>query len=212
MIAQLVGTVTEVRDDRVILAVGGIGYEVLVPAGLINEMHKRLNVPETRLYTLQYLEGNAGMGNMVPRLIGFISPADKEFFELFTSVDGIGNRKALRALAAAPGEIARAVENRDTARLSELPEIGKRTAEKIVAALNGKLGKFAFPGAKAGAPAAPRTALPQFAADALEVLVQLGERPGDGEEMIGRALQAKPELKKTEDLLAEVYRLRAGRR
>jgi Holliday junction DNA helicase RuvA len=211
MIAQLVGTITEVLEDRVLLAVGGVGYEVLVPAGLINDMLKRLNLPETRLYTLQYLEGSAGMGNLVPRLIGFVSPADKEFFELFTSVDGIGNRKALRAMAAPPGEIARAVEARDTARLSELPEIGKRTAEKIIAALNGKLGKFAFPGAGAAAGAA-RPALPQFAADALEVLVQLGERPGDAQEMIGRALKAKPNLSKTEDLLADVYRMRAGRR
>src|SRR5262245_65553114 len=94
-------------------------------------------------HTLMYLQGDGSGGNIEPRLIGFLRPADKKFFEKFITVKGIGPRKALKALALPVGEIAQAIESKDARFLTQLPEIGKRTAEQIVAELSGKVQDFA---------------------------------------------------------------------
>lgn len=214
MITQLTGTVTELLEDRVTVTVGGIGYEVLIPLGSRPALAPRLNVPETVLYTIQYLEGTPGKGNLTPRLVGFVSKTEREFFELFTTVDGIGTRKALKALSAPVGEIAMAIERKDAGRLAELPEIGKRTAEKIVAALNGKLERFAWPDGGSAPPerGKAREPLPRFKADALDVLLQLGEKPSEAEDLIARAAKARPEIDTADALLKEVYKIKAGRK
>jgi Holliday junction DNA helicase RuvA len=223
MISQITGTVTQVLEDRVLLTVGGIGYEVLIPPVSRPALAARLNAAEpTTLFTLHYIEGTPGKGNLTPRLVGFVSTTDREFFDLFTTVDGIGVRKALRAMSVPVSQIAVAVERRNAAGLSELPEIGKRTAEKIVAALNGKMERFAHgdglptrPGGGAPGRGAARPAFDmsvRFKADALEVLLQLGEKPADAEDLIDRACSARPEISRTEDLLAEVYRIKSARK
>src|SRR5947208_8697397 len=96
-------------------------------------------------HTIMYLQGDASGGNIEPRLIGFLQRSDKKFFEKFITVKGIGPKKALKALALPAGEIAQAIESRDTRFLVGLPQIGKRMAEQIVAELAGKATKFATP-------------------------------------------------------------------
>src|SRR5208337_1968767 len=89
-----------------------------------------------------YIDGNAMTGRMVPRLVGFLSPIDREFFEVFCSVDGVGARKALRAMVRPVRELARAVQEQDVRLLATYPGIGEATAERIVAKLRRKVGKF----------------------------------------------------------------------
>jgi Holliday junction DNA helicase RuvA len=93
-------------------------------------------------HTLLYLEGDASGGNIEPRLVGFLKPQDKRFFEKFITVKGIGPKKALKALALPTGDVAHAIETKDTRFLVGLPQIGKRMAELIVAELAGKVGEF----------------------------------------------------------------------
>lgn len=94
------------------------------------------------LHTIQYLEGvNQGV-SFIPRLIGFTSPRDRHFFELLTSVKGLGNKRALRAMAVAPSSIARAIAERDARFLQRLPEIGPKLAELIVHELKNKVDGF----------------------------------------------------------------------
>src|SRR5947199_9913300 len=144
MIASLTGQLLHVDDDRIHLQVGPILCELLVPAADMVELQANLG-EEATFHTILYLQGDASGGNIEPRLIGFLRREDKKFFEKFITVKGIGPRKALRALALPVGEIAQAIESKDARFLCELPEIGKRTAEQIVAELSGKVKEFATP-------------------------------------------------------------------
>ena len=86
------------------------------------------------LYTVHDIEGGLGGGALSPRLVGFLDPEEREFYEMLKTVKGFGPVKALRALVLPPRRIARAIEDGDAATLRGLPEIGPRTADKIVAA------------------------------------------------------------------------------
>src|ERR1700722_8244169 len=144
MISALTGTLRRVGEDRVELGVGPIVCELMVPAFDLTELQASLG-EEVTFHTIFYLQGDAAGGSIEPRLIGFLRTTDKRFFERFITVKGIGPRKALRALAMPVGEIASAIEAKDARVLVELPEIGKRTAEQIIAELSGKVMEFAAP-------------------------------------------------------------------
>src|SRR5438552_10738920 len=107
-------------------------------------------------HTLMYLQGDASGGNIEPRLIGFLRLQDKKFFEKFITVKGIGPKTALRALTVPVGEIAAAIESKNTRFLIGLNGIGRRTAELMIAELAGKVGAFVGPGAAMPASARQR--------------------------------------------------------
>src|SRR3954470_920949 len=151
MISALTGELRRVEEDRVHLQSGPILYELLVPAADVTELQASLG-EELTFHTIFYLAGDPTRGGLEPTLIGFLRADDKKFFELFTTVKGIGPKRALRALAVSVGQIAGAIEGKDTRFLIQLPEIGKRTAEQIVAELAGKLKTFAAAGMIEGKP------------------------------------------------------------
>ena len=96
------------------------------------------------LYTIYYIDGGLGGGHLTPKLVGFLDPLDREFFEAFTTVPGVGFMKALKCLIQPINEIARAIERGDTVFLKELPFVGTKIAERIVMELRGKMAKFAL--------------------------------------------------------------------
>src|SRR5580704_10131066 len=151
MISALTGELQRVGEDRIHVQVGPLLCEMLVPASDLPPMQSDIGKQIT-LHTIFYIEGDASGGNLEPRLIGFLRPQDKAFFQLFITVKGIGPKKALKALVLRAGEIAQAIETKNTRFLVDLPQIGKRMAEQIVAELAGKCAKFATPvaGARAG--------------------------------------------------------------
>ena len=207
MIARIAGRLEEIADGAVLIDAGaGLWYEVLVPACDVEKLSRRLG-QDVVLHTIHYLEGDPARGSQQPRLVGFINEADRAFFRLFTTVKGVGNRKALRALVRSPGEVAAAIANKDAKFLIALPEIGKRTAEQIIAELSGRVDEFAGEAAGAGEPE-----LPEAAAEALAVLVQLGERRIDAAALIQRVLAVAPEAAGPEAIIQRVYRLKAGGR
>ena len=206
MIARIAGKLEELREGSAyVSAGGGITYEVLVPACDVERLARRVG-QEVVLHTIHYLEGDPSHGAQTPRLVGFLNEMDRKFFRLFTTVKGIGNRKALRAMARPPAEMAAAIAGKDAHFLVALPEIGKRTAEQIIAELSGKVDEFAASGFTA-----PAAELPQAATEALSVLVQLGERRADAAALIERVLAVAPEST-AEQIIQHVYRLRAGGR
>lgn len=219
MIASLTGTLQRVDGDRIHLEVGPILYELLVPAADLDLLQAGVGEPMT-FHTLLYLQGDANGGNLEPRLLGFLRRQDKKFFEKFITVKGIGPKKALKALALPVGEIARAIESKDARLLCELPEIGKRTAETIVAELSGKVKDFASPlpealtaaaaaaGGRAAAFAGRRTPSEE---DAIQVLMALGERRTDAEHLLDRARAQNPAAKTADALSREMLRLRTVR-
>jgi len=208
MKARLTGILEslDAQTGVLLLAVGDVAYEVLAPGYAVGDLSQQLHRSVT-LHCLEYLEGNAMGGNLVPRLIGFLRARDKVFFQRFTSVKGIGSRKALRALARPPGELAGWIESGDDKMLATLPEVGKRTAQQIIAALKGKMGDFALEAAEAGG---GRRALTGMEREALEILLQLGERRDEAEELIARARDKFREAASTDALVQAAYRLKTG--
>jgi Holliday junction DNA helicase RuvA len=211
MISALTGTLKRVDEDRIHVECGPILYELLIPAADVTELQASLAETLT-LHTIFYLAGDPSRGGLEPTLIGFLRLADKQFFELFTTVKGIGPRKALKALTQPTGEIANAIESKDTRFLSGLGGIGKRTAETIVADLLGKAGKFILPGVGGGPRVTPTAGRrPDYEEDAIAGLMALGERRGDAEHFLDRAKQSNSDLKSTDLLLREMLRLRTTR-
>lgn len=208
MIARITGTLVELdtESNSVVLELGDMAYELMVPGYAVSDLSEQRNRAIT-LYCLEYYEGSSAGGNLIPRIIGFPHAEDKKFFQRFISVKGIGIRKALRALAKPLAEVASYIESGDDKMLSTLPEIGKRTAQQIIAELKGKMSDFALEAARAGVARKP---LSDMEREALEILLQLGERQTDAEELILRATQTFDEVRSTDALVQAVYRLKAG--
>ncbi|HVZ93991.1 MAG TPA: Holliday junction branch migration protein RuvA [Phycisphaerales bacterium] len=171
---------------------GSCAYEVHVPAYLAERLGGQVGRSVT-LHTMEYLEQQAQGASMLPRTIGFASRSERKFFEVFTTVKGIGNRKALRAMAAPPGELARMIAAKDVRGLRSLPEIGQRLAETMVAELNGKLEEFVIGAAGGGAEVVEGKttragAMSEAARQAEDALVRLGESRAAATELVRRAL------------------------
>jgi Holliday junction DNA helicase RuvA len=209
MISRIEGRLVAVDRGRAHVQCRDLTYEVLVPAA--DQQRLAASIDETvSFHTLHYLEGQGQGTSFIPRLIGFESETDRAFFELFTTVKGMGNRKALRALALPFGAIAEAIAARDVDVLKSLPEVGKRTAQTIVTELHEKVDRFvelkpAAGGAALTAEEAARSALIQ---DAVAVLSQLGEPKLQARQLAERALAADPTMDSPEDLVAAAYRLK----
>jgi Holliday junction DNA helicase RuvA len=160
------------------------------------------------LHTIQFYEGNHSSGHLVPRILGFLHPEDREFFTRFVSVKGIGPRKAMKALAEPVRRIASWIESGDAKALARLPGIGNRAAELVIATLKGKMADLALAG-DASAPS--KTAqLSSAQRDALEVLVAWGDPRGDAERWLERAGQLHPDLKSPDEWVRVAYRIKTG--
>lgn len=199
MIGYLEGKVIKKEDNRIILLVNRIGYEILLPEIVMESMNNKVPGDELALY-IYYQQTER---QPKPVLIGFNLEIEKEFFEYFISVEDIGPLKAVKALNISIRDIARAIENRDVNKLRQLKGIGNRTAQKIIATLEGKMDKFALirHGAKKEMPV-----MVDASEQVLEVLIkQLGYKAPDAKQMIAEALKRKPSISTPEELFEEVY-------
>jgi holliday junction DNA helicase RuvA len=206
MISSLTGQLTRVDDDRAFVRAGPMEYEILIPAVDVDLLRDKI-AAEITFHTLFFLQGD---GNFFePTLIGFRDARDKRFFERFITVKGIGPRTALRALTTKVSDIAAAVERKDAKFLTSLKGIGKRTAELIVAELSGKLGTFVDAlGGVVGSPTGPakRSSIDE---DAITALVALGESRYNAEQLLERAKQSNPDVKRADQLIREMLKLRS---
>ncbi|MHC4989882.1 MAG: Holliday junction branch migration protein RuvA [Planctomycetota bacterium] len=204
VISRIQGELHSVGDGTVELRCGEVCYQLLVPACDIQRLASQLG-EHLEFHTLHYLEGQGQGSSFLPRLIGFCSAEDRSFFELFTTVKGLGNRKALRALQLPFRQVASAIAARDVDVLRSLPEIGKRTAETIVAELDGKIERFVELKPETLPADSPRA---QAMADAVAVLMQLGEPRAQARQLIERALQADATLEAPDELVAAAFRMK----
>jgi Holliday junction DNA helicase RuvA len=210
MLASIQGELRSVGDQSAMVQVGPLGYEVMLTAGDVGRL--RLAVGQDVQFTLlHYLESQSNGAVFRPRLIGFSNEVERAFFELFTSVKGIGYRKALRALAMPMSTIARAVAERDTDTLRSLPEIGKRTAETIVLDLAEKVEEhFASLAGGGRDGTTPEDARPSDGGhDAITVLVQLGEARPTAAELVDRVRRADPTITDADAFVAAALRLKS---
>jgi Holliday junction DNA helicase RuvA len=205
MIARIEGKLVKLDGDSALVQVGAVGYEVMLPGYCVSALADRIGT-DVVFCTMEYYEGAPGGGNLVPRMVGFLNTAEKDFFAKFTSVKGIGVKKGLRALSIPIGTIASAIESGDEKTLMALPTIGKRMAGQIIAELKGKLQSFAA-GAETKQPAA---VFKPVQAEALEILVAWGERRAEAVELIELACKKHPDINSAEALVPLVYRLKQG--
>ena len=141
MITKLTGTLNRVLDDEVRVQVGPFEYQVLV-AEAVRRVIQMKTGEEITFHITEYLEGNSGGNRFVPRKIGFMTEAELDFFDLFCTVEKIGAKKALKAMARPVKEIADAIARQDSKWLTTLPGIGATTAEQIVTTLKRKVMSF----------------------------------------------------------------------
>lgn len=200
MIGYLDGAILRMDGDRILLLAGPVGYEVLIPAFVMPGIAGR--APGDALSLFIYCHQTERQP--LPVLIGFLDESEKEFFLRFLAVEAIGPLKAARALTLPAAEIAEAIESGNVAALKNLKGIGPRTAQKIVATLGGRMGRFV---AERTPVRRPPAGLESAAEQVLEVLTdQLGLRTADARQMIAEALERNPSIASAEELLDEIYR------
>ena len=216
MIATLSGKLRRRLDDRIILEVMGVGYEVFLPPIALRALegaHAESGDKASPLALVIYYHATRDQPR--PVLIGFTSDLDKEFFEKLITVKDIGPMVAARALALPVGELAAAIARQDEKFLRGLPGVGPQKAKNMVAQLQNKVAKFAL--AREGAPAEPiAAAAAPVDADGLRELVweimvkQLGHRPSEASQLITDALRRRPTIMSPEELFDEIYRSQAA--
>ena len=190
MITRLRGKLVAVDEGKVMIAVDAITYELLIPAADVEKLLDRIS-QQIEFHTMHYFEGQSQGSSFIPRLIGFSCDRDRDFFQLFTTVKGIGNRKALRALIRPFSEIASAIANKDTASLVSLPE------------LSGKIDQFIgdiMPSIEIN--------MPSFGEDAIAMLVQLGESPRDARKLVQLAIDREPKIETADQLVQTSFQLK----
>jgi Holliday junction DNA helicase RuvA len=203
MITKVTGTPVALAADTLTLAVGAFEYEILIPEFARRNLQDKLG-SNVSLHTVEYLEGNAMQGRLIPRLVGFLSPIEREFFDMFCEVDGVGVKKALRAMVRPVQEVAAMIEDQDAKGLATLPGIGPATADRIIAKLRRKVPKFALLVARDTAtPAADIER--DLLSEAYEVLRVLGHSEVDARRLLDGALDKKTKYKDVDSLLHAVY-------
>ena len=207
MITKITGQLVALHDDTLTLKIDAFEYEVLIPEFTRRRLQQELNNQVT-LHTIEYLEGNPMQGRMTPRLIGFLSEVEREFFELFCSVDGVGVKKALRAMVRPVREVATAIEEQDTKALAALPGIGPAMSERIIAKLRRKVPKFALMAAREEKYEAEVE--PDVVSATFEVLRGLGHSESDARRLLDTALGSKKKFKDVQSLIEAIYQQSHG--
>ncbi|MBX3440846.1 MAG: Holliday junction DNA helicase RuvA [Planctomyces sp.] len=205
MISRITGTLVRLDGLDAYIEVGALEYHVFVPEFVRRHLQSLLQQPVS-LRTLDYIEGNPQKGGrMVPRLIGFQTEAELEFFEVFCSVDGVGVKKALNAMVRPVRDVALAIEEQDLRLLASLPGIGPAMAERIIAKLRRKMTRFALMVERSG-PAVDADADRNLLNDCHDALIALGHSPADAREKIEQAIRANPKIKSIDELIQAIYR------
>ena len=203
MIARISGKIIEKGTNYLLLDVNGISYEVFIPHTVMQRLEE--NVSEggmIKLITYHYFQVEPSKS--IPILIGFLNEIEKEFFQAFITVSGIGPRAALKALNQPISLIARAIDEADVNFLRSLPGIGEQRAREIVAKLQRKVGKFGLiQDEKVGE---KKSKITDIEEEALAVLSQLQYKKSEAIGMIKKALARSPDIQTTEELLNEVYK------
>ncbi|MDP8260035.1 MAG: Holliday junction branch migration protein RuvA [Candidatus Gygaella obscura] len=203
MISRIYGKLKEKKTNCIILDDGrGICYEILMPSIILEKIDKdKTTDSDLELVVYYYLQTDGNISK--PVLIGFLNDIEKDFFEQFISVSGIGPRAAIKAINKPISLIARAIDQMDIAFLKNLPGIGQQRAKQIIAKLQGKIGKFGLmQDEKLKLSEAER----DITNEAMKVLLQLQYKKSEAEEMIKKAFLKSEEINTTENLLNEIYK------
>lgn len=205
MIARIGGKLIEKRKNSIIIENQGIYYEIYLPVITLGRIEECLT-PEGHLHLITYHYHHIEPSRSIPVLIGFLNEVEKNFFEEFITVSGIGPKAALRAINAPISTIAKAIDEADLAFLRSLPGIGPQRAKEIVAKLQSKIGRFGL--IQDNHISSVNTNTRDFMDEATDVLMQLQYKKIEARDMIQEALKKQPHIKDIEELLNIVYKQR----
>jgi Holliday junction DNA helicase RuvA len=184
MIAFLRGRVLDKHPNRLIVDVQGVGYEVHVPLSTFYDVGDEGADVALRVHT--------HVREDVLQLYGFLTLLEQQVFERLIGISGIGPKLAIGVLSGIdPRELVGAVQRSDVARLTAIPGIGKKTAERIVLELKDRLQQIAAPAAGAAPPLSPEDRL---RADLVSALVNLGYHRPQAEKTVESTLHSGGEL------------------
>ncbi|MCL4113135.1 UNVERIFIED_CONTAM: hypothetical protein GTU68_061599, partial [Idotea baltica] len=204
LITRITGILTGLQLDSAYIEVGAFEHEVFVPEFVRRQMQSLIG-EEVSLRTIEYMEGNPQKGRLTPRMVGFMNDVEREFFDMICSVDGVGVKKALRAMVRPVREVSVAIEEKDIKQLSTLPGIGPAVAERIVAKLRRKMTKFAlmvndeFPTVAGGGAR-------DLMHEAYEALLSVGHTVAEARKKIDALTESGKKFKNVEEVLTEIYR------
>ena len=202
MIARISGKIIERGPNYLLIGNAGFTYEVFLP---VTSMQRIEEVTSSdgivTLTTYHYFQVEPSRN--IPVLIGFLNEIEKEFFECFITVSGIGPRAALKALNKPISLIAQAIDEGDISFLKSLPGIGQQRAKEIVAKLQNKVGKF---GLIKDGQLKEESLSRNIEEESLAVLMQLGYKKPEACAMIKKAIDICSNIETTEELLNEVYK------
>ncbi|MCP4886144.1 helix-hairpin-helix domain-containing protein [Rubripirellula sp.] len=203
MIITISGKLAHVTETAVGIESAPFEYEVLVADYTRRQLQSQIG-ETVRLHTLDYIEGNAQGGRLTPRLVGFQTEPERQFFDLFCSVDGVGVKKALRAMVRPVNELAILIDQQDAKGLSALPGIGPATSERIIAKLRRKMPRFALMVQQEIA-ADTNDASSEVVKETFDALVTLGHSESDARKLIDDAIATGKKFKDIESLLTAIY-------
>jgi Holliday junction DNA helicase RuvA len=203
MIRYIEGRLLKKEEDRIVVLANGVGYEILLPAIVRQTFISRRAGEDGEMVRL-YIYYHQTERQPKPLLIGFNHEPEKEFFEKFITVEDIGPPTAVKAMMMAIPKIAKAIEERDSKTLESLKGIGRRTADKIIATLQGKVGKFAL---MRGDEIPEPAEVLDFKKQVEDVLVRdLGHKVSEAQKLVKEAMARNPGISSPEELFEEVYR------
>ena len=208
MISYINGKIKRKTEECLFIDVNGIVYEVLIPKAVMNVLENNL-FPDGNIELVTYHYLHVEPSRSKPILIGFLNEVEREFFEQFITVSGVGPKAAVRALSEPISVIAEAIDTANLTLLKTLSGIGEQRAREIVAKLQGKVGKFCLIQDRIEQKVKGQQVKEDIQEEAMAVLLQLQYKKSEANEMIKKAIGANPKLQTAEEILNQVYRQKA---
>lgn len=204
MISQIAGKLSGRGDGFVVINVGGLGYQVMVPVVVEKALEGVLEGEEIRLETIYYMQ--IEQTKATPILLGFQNSIQREFFEKLLTVPRMGPKGALGAFARPLSTVASAIESANYTVLQGLPGVGKQKARDMVATLQGKVAKFALMQDSDLDKRIAQVPTHDVAQEALQLLTLLGHKRAEAERMVAEAFKAEPSAPDAETLVRIIYK------
>jgi Holliday junction DNA helicase RuvA len=200
MIAQIRGQLLEKRPGMVIVETQGIGYQVFVSLSTFYDLPEATQ--GVRLHTYTHVRED------LLQLFGFSTFLEKEIFQILIGVSGIGPKLALNILSGiAPADLIASLQSEDVGRLTQIPGVGRKTAERLVFDLKEKIGKIAVRGETAKEEKGKKG---QVVDDVVSALVNLGYRRNQADSVVEQVWRQRPEASLEEILKESLRALAAG--
>ena len=196
-------------DETVLIEVGGIGYEVIVPPIVEQELSATYPL-ESEL--MLYVSAQSGRDQPWPTLFGFLSAEQKAFWQLLISVPRVGGRVAARAMVAPIESIAEAIQGANRAYLDGLPGITLDGADKLIASLRKKVGPFVQPISRLPVARQRRSEADEMRDDAVTLLIQMGLKRPEAQRGVDQLLASRDDITSIQDIVTEFLRAQNARR